>query len=402
MQKFWHLAFAGFYLFMMNVTVSGCSQEKNELAHDHSHEHNHNTTNHVHNHDGEHSHKDHEGHDHGNGNEIILEPEQASRMGVVTSEVHTGPFADALRVSARINPSPSSTASASASTSGIFVFSKGINVGSHVKRGQTLGHIDTRTVSGGDSNAAALAELNSAKRELDRLTPLYEKRLITADKYNAAVTAYELAKARYSPAASSGAVTAPISGIITALTVTEGQYVDVGNVIADITDGETLSLTADVPQRHARLIPTFNSARIVTDNGQTITDLATLGARKVSSATPISTKPGYVPVSFTFNNDGSLIAGSVVEAYLIGAERSNVISIPLTAITEQQGKHFVFVKVDEEGYIKSPVTLGVRNGSTVEIKKGLHEGDVIVTEGVSALRLAETSGAVPEGHTHSH
>ncbi len=36
----------------------------------------------------------------------------------------------------------------------------------------------------------------------------------------------------------------------------------------------------------------------------------------------------------------------------------------------------------------------------IEIKSGLKPGDEVVTEGTTFVRLAETSGVVPEGHKH--
>lgn len=46
--------------------------------------------------------------------------------------------------------------------------------------------VNAQAVAGGDSNAAAKAALDAAKRELDRLEPLHADRLVTDDVYNAA------------------------------------------------------------------------------------------------------------------------------------------------------------------------------------------------------------------------
>lgn len=385
----------------MSVGVVGCSHEKNELAHDHAHEHGHDE--HEHDHEHEHEHEGHEGHNHGAGNEIILEPALAEKMGVVTAKVAPEAFSDALQVTGVVTGSPSSSGMISAPTAGIFTFSKGITVGSAVRKGQQIGRVTATAVSGGDANAAALANLNSAKRELDRLKPLYEKQLVTADKYNAALAAYESARAAYSPSAATGSVKAQSSGTITEILVGEGQYVDIGTEIARLSDGSSLTLTAQVPDRYAGVVGTLTDARIKTNGSPEVIDLKSLGGRRVAASGTVSTRPGYIPVVFTFNNPGKAVtSGSVVEVYLLGTQRPDVVAVPVSAITEQQGNYFVYVKVDDEGYLKSPVTLGGRDGKSVEILSGLHPGDEIVVEGVTALRLAETSGAVPEGHSHSH
>jgi multidrug efflux pump subunit AcrA (membrane-fusion protein) len=127
-----------------------------------------------------------------------------------------------------------------------------------------------------------------------------------------------------------------------------------------------------------------------------------LGASLISGAGKSSSQPGYIPIYFTFNNDGTFIPGSMVEVYLIGASRDNVISVPVTALSEQQGDHFVYIKLDEEGYVKAPVKLGTRDGVRVEILDGVHAGDQVVVQGTTTVRLAETSSVVPEGHSHNH
>lgn len=391
--KLTYLTAAAYAAFML--IMPACSHDKNELAHDHAHEH-------AHEHEHNHGAHEHEGHDHGAGQEIVLEPEMAASMGVETEKVTPAEFANTIRVTGTITGTAAASGSLSAPKAGIFTFNGDIAVGKHVTRGQAIGSVSSQSVTGGDSNAAAKAALDAAKRELDRLTPLYEKQLVTADRYNAAVAAYDVAKAQYSPNAASGVVTAPISGVITQILVGQGQYVEPGTVIATVADGSTLTLTADVPDRYAGLLGSITDARIIANNTDTPIDLADLGGSKVTGAATVSTTPGYVPVVFTFKNDGSVVPGSVVEVYLIGDSRPNVITAPLSAVTEQQGNYFVYIRVDEHGYLKSPVTPGQRDGKRVEILHGLHAGDEMVIHGVTALRLAENAGAVPEGHTHSH
>lgn len=36
------------------------------------------------------------------------------------------------------------------------------------------------------------------------------------------------------------------------------------------------------------------------------------------------------------------------------------------------------------------------------MSSGLKTGDELVTEGATVVKMAESSGAVPEGHSHNH
>ena len=46
--------------------------------------------------------------------------------------------------------------------------------------------------------------------------------------------------------------------------------------------------------------------------------------------------------------------------------------------------------------------LGATDGARREILSGIKNGDKVVTAGTTYVRLAESSGAVPEGHSHNH
>lgn len=58
----------------------------------------------------------------------------------------------------------------------------------------------------------------------------------------------------------------------------------------------------------------------------------------------------YIPVTFEFDNRGDVIPGSFVGVYLLSEERQGVISLPVSAITEEQGLNFVYLQVDAECY----------------------------------------------------
>ena len=109
----------------------------------------------------------------------------------------------------------------------------------------------------------------------------------------------------------------------------------------------------------------------------------------------------YLPVIFEFNNAGNFIPGVFCEIYLIENQRENVISVPETSLTEEQGVYFVYLKVCKEEYRKQEVKIGESDGLRREILKGLKEGDVVVTEGAYQVKLATATGAIP-GHSHNH
>ena len=108
----------------------------------------------------------------------------------------------------------------------------------------------------------------------------------------------------------------------------------------------------------------------------------------------------YIPVTFEFDNIGNVIPGSFTEVYLLSAPRGNVISVPVSALTEEQGLNFVYIQIEPEAYIKREVVVGQNNGERAEIVKGLTGGEAVVVKGVTQVKLASASGAIPDGHNH--
>ena len=96
-----------------------------------------------------------------------------------------------------------------------------------------------------------------------------------------------------------------------------------------------------------------------------------------------------------------MIPGSFVEVYLLGRTQEGVISLPRTALTEEQGSYFVYLQLDEECYRKQLVTPGTDNGQRVQILSGLEPGQRVVVKGAYQVKLAGASNAIP-AHSHEH
>lgn len=344
----------------------------------------------------------HEGHAHAGG-EIILEPETAERFGVCVDTVAAGDFTTTLRASGTVMASGESDAVVSAPTAGIVHFAAGMNPGKDVGRGTVVATIDARNITGGDANAVAKVALEAAKTEYERIESLYEKQRATVGERNAALESYLAAQAAYSPAASSGRATSPIAGTVTALAVREGQYVGAGDIIANVAAKGDLTLRIDIPQKYYFSAASFGDAVIELSYLPAPVSVRELGGKRLGTAPmPQGGASAYVPVYFSVPRGSGIIPGSIFSAYLIGSPRQGVITLPVGAFSEQQGQYFVYEQLDAEGYAKIPVTVGATDGRRMEVISGVHPGMAVVVEGATTVRLAESSGNIPEGHSHNH
>ncbi len=374
-----------FFVGIMAFALTACSHKD----HDHDHEHE------GHDHASELAEAEEHDHEKEPDGIVVLHDEMAERFGVKVDSVYAAPMAESIRCSAVIERAAGSEGVVPAPVAGIVRYR--VNVGQTVGAGSPVASVNASAVAGGDANLAAKAALDAAQAEVNRLKPLYEEKLVTAADYQAAVAALGQAQAAYSPSAAGGVAVSPIAGTVTALLASDGTYVDAGSPVASVAADGRLTLRSQTSADNYSRLRDITDVRLLTSDGRSIL-LSSLGGKSGG----VSAADGYASVLFSFNNDGTLAPGSTVEAWLLSSGGESVISLPLTAITEQQGEHFVYKEVLPEHYLKTPVTLGVSDGERVRILSGVGEGDRVVTAGVITVRLAESSGAIPSGHNHSH
>ncbi|MDE6321612.1 MAG: hypothetical protein K2L93_04865, partial [Muribaculaceae bacterium] len=202
----------------VSLAITGCSHTPKDdgLGHDHHHEH---ADAHHHDEDGDEHHHDEEEH---HGDEIVIKPETAKELGVATTTLEPSEFSEVIKVSGTLTRSTADESAVATTSSGILTLKPGILPGATVKAGQVIATISSTTMAGGDPNAAAKTTLDAARRELDRITPLHKEGIVSTRDYNAALAAYESARAAYSGTPAGGVATARTSGIITSLDVSSG------------------------------------------------------------------------------------------------------------------------------------------------------------------------------------
>ncbi|MDE6403781.1 MAG: HlyD family efflux transporter periplasmic adaptor subunit, partial [Muribaculaceae bacterium] len=223
-------------------------------------------------------------------------------------------------------------------------------------------------------------------------------------EYNQAEAEYNRAKTAYSVAQSGSQVVSNISGTVTQILVADGDFVEAGTPIVIVTQGKQFTLRADVPVRYISNIGDKLTGNVRFVGSERIFSLDSLNAKR-QSATMSTMNGAYMPVYFKIDRPGAdlnLIPGMTADIYLMGSGDNRSLVVPISAVSEQQGAYFVYVRLDEDCYRKTPVTLGRNDGMNVEILSGIQPGQDVVTEGMIFVKLAESSGAVPEGHTHNH
>jgi RND family efflux transporter MFP subunit len=312
-----------------------------------------------------------------------------------------------MKSSGEIQSSQGDEQTVVATSTGIVTFAnRSITEGTAVRAGQTLVTISAKNLQEGDPVAKAKVAFEVAEKEYQRAERLVADKIISAKEFEQATLNYETAKNAYLAqathvTASGVSVPAAMSGFIKQLLVSQGEYVTVGQPIATIAQNRKIQLKAYVPEREYKNLRTVNDANFkpAYDN-EALYKLSALNGRLVSYGRSATENGGFIPVVFEFDNVGDLIPGSFVEVYLLSNNSTEALTVPLTAITEEQGLYFVYIQVEDEAFLKRQVTLGANDGERVEILQGVAEGEQVVTHGAYNIKLASTSTAIPHGHTH--
>lgn len=143
---------------------------------------------------------------------------------------------------------------------------RNVQLGDMVSAGQVLMTIDARDVvetsNQGDAQVvAAKAELDLAQSNLNRYQQLYDQEAIPAMVLDQYKTTYKSALAQYNQAVQGHnsldytALTAPMSGVISAINVETGQVVGAGQAVISMVQADELEVETDIPENHLEDVP---------------------------------------------------------------------------------------------------------------------------------------------------
>ncbi|MDN4615714.1 efflux RND transporter periplasmic adaptor subunit [Leifsonia sp. F6_8S_P_1B] len=210
-------------------------------------------------------------------------------------------------------------------------------------------------------------------------------------------------------------VTAPIAGIVSELPVLSGQTVAIGDVVGAVAPS-TFSATATLsPELQYRLVARPESATVTvkggpapfTCTGLTITTPpATAAAAPPSGGAPDAATGGggggstpTTTVRCAVPADTTVFAGLSADITIAAGKAEGVLTVPTTAVKGSAGTGVVYLP-DEKGAApkEHPVVLGLTDGTSVEIKDGLAEGDAIL-QFVPGADATETGGPCTEAGT---
>jgi RND family efflux transporter MFP subunit len=306
-----------------------------------------------------------------------------------------------------------------------------VDVGDHVKQGQTLAVLEVpelaAQLAGTDAAArAAQEQIRRAQGDLSRAQSTYaaahaaytrlkqasdtqqglvaqqelddsqakdlgaEAQVASAEAaLSAAKQQLEVAQdtqKQYTALSGYTRITAPFAGVITV------RYADTGSLIAAGTSTSTqsiavvrlaqisvLRLVLQIPESVAPQIHVGGAMKV---HVQALNQDFEGKVSRFADSLDQQTRTMETEVDFQ-NSDGKLMPGMFCEAYFLHDKKKNALTVPLEAVSRNGDQATVFV-VDSQNVVEiRPVALGQQSSTQVEVLSGLTEGERVIVGNLS-------------------
>jgi RND family efflux transporter MFP subunit len=279
-------------------------------------------------------------------------------------------------------------ATVSAQTSGTIV-ELPYDVNDVVDAGELIARLDdseqrSRLNQADANRIEALAGVEDASQQFDRIESLRERGVATQAEFDQARNALNAARARLVRADAAVAeaqeqldytrITAPYSGIVTERLVELGESVAPGTPLLSGFSLEALRVVVSIPQQYAQLVRQTRRAEVSLNDGRVLQT----GEMTFFPYADPETHSFVVRMSLDEPN-GTLFPGMLVQVHVPVAERE-ALWIPAGSLVRRGELRAVYVADAEDRPRLRQVRIGVSEGDRLEVLAGLGEGERVLID----------------------
>ena len=272
-----------------------------------------------------------------------------------------------------------------------------VEVGDFVKKGDVLLKIENDELEADKNDkegelSESLARLELEENKLERLKALMKspsfKRSEYEDQINIVKAAegnlikitsqYNKAKIIYDDAI----LKAPYSGVISKRLVTKGNYVNTGTPVFELVNNEKFEIEANIPSDKISLLNKKKKAEIIFSDGK----ILKTSFRSIVPKENPNTRTVIVRFKPLFNQKKSnFLINQNMNLKIFLKSKKPIKTIIKDALLIKNGNTIVYVIEDNIAKLKT-VKTGISYQNSIEIIKGLNEGEKVVTRGNERLR----------------
>ena len=304
-----------------------------------------------------------------------------------------------------------------------------VSIGQEVKKGDLIAEIDSTTQQNEvyinkarleSYNAqlnAAQVSLKVAEKQYKRMQSLKKKNAASAEDLENAENTYETAKSKVTELESTiketeislstaetnlgyTKIIAPLDGTIVSVPVKQGQTINAAmdtpaivqiadltqmEILIEISEGDISNIKPGVKVTYsilADLNDVYETTLRSIDPGLTL-----LTNNEYTEVVESSEAIYYYGRLIVLNPEGKLRIGMTTQNVIYVESAENVLTVPVTAIKNNNGQKYVDV-LTPKGVQQRTIITGVSDGLNVEVKQGVAEGDEIVLAQMSSAEIS--------------
>lgn len=316
-----------------------------------------------------------------------LDPTAAAKPKLVTvSPVDTGNFQHFIDLQGRLDAQDISYVAPPNGQGGI-VKALYVTQGQPVRKGQVLARLDDQMIR--QQIEPLRVQLATAEDTYRRTKNLFDQGIGTYQNVLNAQTQVNTLRQQIGVIQKQAAlmtVTAPTSGVADVVAVRVGEMF-VGATAAGpqirIVNTSNLKVVAQVPENYVGRVKVGSDVQVfLPDMNRTLNAKVTVAGRTIDP----SNRAFYIEARIPSSPD--LRPNQVAVVKIQDYAAANAITIPLNVLQNDEAGKFVMVAAKEGNHTvarKRTVTVGELYGNQLEVKSGLQQGDVLVTEGFQGL-----------------
>ena len=266
--------------------------------------------------------------------------------------------------------------------------------GTAVKKGQLLAKVNDRQLQA--QLQRLISQLKLAEDRVFRQDALLKRDAVSKEAYEQVKTDLATLNADIEIIKANIELTelrAPFDGVIGLRQVSIGTYASPTTVVAKLTTIAPLKVEFSVPERYAKQIKKGTNLNFSVEG-----TLDAFGAQVYAVESAIDPNLHQFTARALYPNvNRTLLPGRYASVLLKKDEIPNAIAIPTEAIVPEMGKDKVYLYKSGKAEPVDIIT-GIRTASEVQVIRGLHVGDTIITSGTLQLRtgLAVTLDNIEE------
>ncbi len=283
------------------------------------------------------------------------------------------------------------------------------------KNHDALAHLIAQQAATKDELAANDLDLTKAQAEVTRLTAAKQEfdRSVKLDGDRATLQVEQLKNevAALEEKVRQGRITAPVDGTLYSLPVKTGDFVKVGDSLAEMADLHKVRVRAFIDEPDLGGLEENEPVRITWD---ALPNKTWLGKTEIIPKQVVQRNTRSVgELLCSINNDKlELLPNINVNVRINSRERLGVLSVPRGAVEVEAGRRYVYVvKSNQLGVGKSTlekreIRVGIADATNYEVVSGLQEGelvalpgDVDLRDGMSVIVVSTSAGDYPR-RTH--